>query len=197
MYVINSSMSIEEISEFLKTMSVRRNQIGPIKKDFFRDPETKKYSLTDVRLAVLDYNLYDKLESEGYGVDGEKSDSNFCIQPYIVKNNDFAHRRSSVMHYYFPLSNKQDNCERIDSCLNIFKKMKVLKEGDWFIHVNGKDGICEFSPSVKEITKVMIKIMIDNPVHFRVSWCRTECFSRIERVFGRFNDVKNKHHIDS
>ena len=58
--------------------------------------------------------------------------------------------------------------------------MKIINRNDWYIH---DLGVCEFSNNVDELTKIMIKIIIDLPTEFRVSWCRKSLYSRIKNHF--------------
>ena len=179
LFVINSSKSIKLVLNFLTKRTSDIREIGPIKKDFSRDALTREYIEKTKRLAILDNNLYLRLINLGYGVNNDKNED-FEISQFQISNEDYAHRRSSVMHFYFPIDKSGDNASIILKKMEYFTKMNIIDKDDWFIH---NDGVCEFSPNVKETTKVIMKIMVDNPSEFRVSWCRTNLFFRIRHHF--------------
>lgn len=123
--------------------------------------------------------FYQRLKNSGYGEDGEKS-KNFLILPYILRNEDFAHKKSSLMHYYFPLEVDQDNLEIIRSKMDSMTYLKIINNEDWHIH---DCGVVEFSKNVNSTTRVIMKIMLDDPSDCRVSWIRHDAWNRIDAYY--------------
>lgn len=184
LYVINSSDRIDDILIFLKNLSRNRGDVGPIRKEYTRNSITGEYVAKERKLAILDSSFYERMKDFGYGEEGKFS-SKLEIIPYQISSEDYAHRRSSVMHFYFPIDPTKDNVSNLQYKMEYYTKMKLIAEDDWYIHPTG---ICEFSQNVKEITKVIIKLMVDIPTDFRVSWCRHGLFSRTESHFNQ--DIK-------
>lgn len=174
LYVINSLDRIDDILIFFKDLSLKRGDVGPIRKDYTRNSITGEYIAKDRKLAILDTAFYEKLKALGYGEEGIFS-GKMEIIPYQISSEDYAHRRSSVMHFYFPIDPTKDNVATLQYKMEYYTKMRLIGEDDWYIH---PIGICEFSPNVKDIIKVIIKLMVDIPTDFRVSWCRHGLFSR-------------------
>lgn len=179
LYVINSADRIDDILLILNQFSTKPGDIGPIRKEYTRNSVTGEYSEKNRKLCILDCSFYEYLKTVGYGEDGRHANK-LEIVPYQISSEDYAHRRSSVMHFYFPLSKEKDNVDTLRYKMDYYTKMNMINEDEWFIH---PAGICEFSPKVREITKVIIKIMVDIHTDFRVSWCRHGRFSEITSHF--------------
>lgn len=179
LYMINTDEKLSGIISFLQDRTKDKREIGPVRKEFTRNIITGEYSESSKKLILLDKSFYQKLKNSGYGEQGPKSDD-FEIIPYMIRNEDFAHKKSSVMHYYFPLETDQDNIKCIRDKMEYFTKMGMIGDDDWFIH---DCGIVEFSNNVTSTLRVIIKIMIDNPADCRVSWVRHEAWHRINHYF--------------
>jgi hypothetical protein len=179
LFVINTDYRIPEIIDFLKERTKNPKEIGPIRKDFTRNAITREYSEKSRKLMFLDNGLYNRLKNSGYGENGNKSDD-FEIHPYIVTNQEYAHRTSSVMHYYFPLESDSDNIAIMRKRLTRLEEMGILKTKTWHVH---ESGVVEFSKDVKRITRMVIKIMLDDPSVFRVSWMRKEPWTALDHHF--------------
>lgn len=175
LYVINTDEKLSGINSFLQERTNNKKEIGPMRKDFTRNIITGEYSESSRKLVILDKSFYQRLKNSGYGEQGSKSEE-FEIIPYTIRNEDFAHKKSSVMHYYFPLETDQDNISCVRDKLDYFTKMGMINKEDWLIH---DSGIVEFSENVTPTTRVIIKIIIDNPADCRVSWVRHEAWNRI------------------
>lgn len=179
LFAINTDMKIKDILSFLSARTKNHKEIGPIRKDFTRNIKTGEYSEKTRKLALLDVEFYRRLRNSGYGEDGDKAET-LEILPYTITNEDYAHKKSSVMHYYFPLETDRDNVECISYKLNRLTEMEMIGAEDWYVH---PCGIVEFSPNVPATLRVMMKIIIDNPADFRVSWVRLNVWGRIEKHF--------------
>lgn len=179
LYIINSSLGINSLFNFLMSHSTSKKDLVSLRKDYTRNSVTRNYSETSRRFAILNEKLYDILISLGYGLDNKKDEDIEIIQFQSVPE-DYAHKKSSVMHFYFPLDSINDNVEIIRKKLNYITAMGIMNKEDWYLH---KQGICEFSNKVDDSVKIMIKTILDNPLIFRVSWCRINIFNKIERFF--------------
>lgn len=176
LYIIYSSRGIGSIFNFIKTKTDNIKDIGPMRKNYFRNIERNQYFETAERFVILSSSLYEHLCALGYGKNNLKKED-FEIIPYQIINEDYAHRRSSTMNFYFPIEKGKKNHEKIKEKMEYFTAMGMISKNDWYIHDN--NCICEFSRRVNDITKIYIKIIVDCPIDFRVSWCRLNLFSKI------------------
>jgi hypothetical protein len=180
LFVINTEYGIKEIIDFLKKKTQNPKEIGPMRKDFTRNAITREYSEKSRKLILLGAGFYNRLKNSGYGENGEHAEE-FEIHPYIISDQEYAHRTSSVMHYYFPLEVDSDNVAIMTQRLNRLQEMGLLKSNSWHVH---PQGAVEFSTDVKRPTRMIIKIMLDDPSVFRVSWMRKEPWFAIKRHFS-------------
>lgn len=184
LYIVETSMKIANLVEFLENFCDGEEQIVSIVKDFYRDPNTKKYYETGRKICLIDNNLFIKLKKS------KKSKEVMKIRKYELRYEHFSNGSTSTMHFYYPLSDKRNNNEIIRNKLECFCNFGILSNEDWFIHE--KQGVCEFSPNVDDRTRAIIKLIVDSPTEFRVSWCRKKLFKTINPHFI-FSDkiVKN------
>ncbi len=173
--ILKTNERIPKILEFLNSLKDDDKQIGPIRKDFYRDPETKEYFETDFRFIILRKDFMRKLRNT---LNREQLD--FC--EFKLKNEHFAFSKSSTMNFYYPILKKINSNLIMNEKLKILVEMGFLEEGTWFIHE--EFGICEFSNRVNDKQRAVIKIMCDHPSNFRVSWCRKSLFSKIVPHFN-------------
>ena len=176
LYVINSSEKLLKIYEILSVYAKTNKDIGPIRKEYTRNAVTREYTEKNRRLILLNQYFYDFLVDEGFGEEGSKSNI-LEIIPYEITCQDYAHRQSSVMHFYFPVNNSE-NVKEMKIKMEYFTYLKIINKSDWWVH---SLGVCEFSSNVDDPTKIMIKQILDSPMDFRVSWCRKSLFSKIQR----------------
>lgn len=179
LYVINTDEKIQGCLAFLNAKTKNIKEIGPIRKDFTRNIITREYTESSRKFVLLDKSFYQRLKNSGYGEDGDKSED-FTIIPYAIRDEDFAHKKSSLLHYYFPLETDQDNIAILRNKLESLTYLEIIRADDWYIH---DCGIVEFSKKVNATTRVIMKIMLDNPADCRVSWVRHEAWNRIDRHF--------------
>lgn len=203
LYIIKSEFSLSDIFVFLNEHSQIKNELCTIRKDFGRDQNTKEYFIKDTKIALMDSLFYNKLVEIGYGKDGSFSEK-LEITPYEIVSNDYAHKNGSVMHYYFPDNDFFDNCSKIKTKLKCLEKTGVIEEGQWYIHtcsverkvtnINRKGvyskqnvldffGVVEFSKHVPALKKTILKIILDTPFDFRVSWSRIKAWEEINKHF--------------
>lgn len=177
LYIIETHLNIERTALMLKQESNQGEmELGPIRKEFYRDPHTKKYNETKRKLVLMKESLYSRLSNKGYT---KESNEQLFIKKYNIKNNEYSNRTSSTMSYFFP-TDDEVNVKFMLNRMMHFTKMGMVEYGDWYVH---KNGVCELSENIKPITKVKIKIMLDNPMVYRVSWCRNSLFSKIKKKF--------------
>lgn len=176
LFVINSRDSINKIFNFLKIHANSEKEIVCLRKHYLRDSVTKKYKEHSQRFAILDVKLYERLCL----LKLDKTEKKIDIIPYVIPREDYSYKNSSVMHFYFPLDNKNKNIDEMKKKLKFLSSTQIIYLDDWFVH---EEGICEFSDKVSDETKITIKIMLDNPLIFRVSWCRINMFKTITRKF--------------
>jgi hypothetical protein len=181
LYVITTQFSINETVNFLKTKTKNIQDISSLRKVFYRDPKTKTYFKTDKQMILLKEKLYLRLRDSGFG--DEKKE--FYIKPYIISKDDASLDNVSTMNYYFPVDDENKNYDSMVERMNHYTKIKLLSKDEWFIHKSEKYGICEFSDSVNHLTRIKIKILLDNPAIFRVSWCRLCLFKQIKSAFKK------------
>lgn len=186
LYVVNTSKNLNELVDFLCQMTKNTKHIGPIRKDFTRNSITLKYSESSRKYIILSKVFYNNLKKHGYGEDGDNSEEMEIIE-YELSNESFAHKNSSMMHFYFPVDNKE-NIKTITKRLQYFTNMKMLDLDDWYIH---DEGIVEFSNAISNTTRAIIKIMLDNPEEFRVSWVRHKLWNKITKQYQE--NCKNRN----
>lgn len=177
LYVIISQFDIKETVMFLRKNTNDKRDIGPLRKDPDRDPKTKGYLKNNRKIILLREKLYLRLRDSGYN--GEKKD--FYIKPYIISENDSSRENVSTMNYYFPTNKGKENKESITERMEYYSKINLINENEWYVH---DDGICEISNTVDKKSIIQIKIMLDNPALFRVSWCRNNLFQKLRKHFS-------------
>lgn len=203
LYIIKSDLSLNNVFVFLNEYTQIKNELCTIRKDFGRDQNTKEYFIKDTKIALMDSLFYDRLLKIGYGKNGSLSEK-LEITPYEIVPNDYAHKNGSVMHFYFPDNENFDNCNDIKIKLKRLEMTGVIENCQWFIHkcsverkvtnVNSKGvytkknildffGIVEFSKSVPAFKKIILKIILDTPFDFRVSWSRIKTWDKIDKHF--------------
>lgn len=172
-YIIYSSLGLGEIEELLKSHASSGFQIGPLRKDFTRDNESKLYVETNRRFILMSELVYNSLLSDGYGNSENKK---FYITEYEIRSENKA-PKDSVMQFHYPYTE--------DNKLSILSKMKFIDEtgfissNDYHVH----DGVVEFSANVPEYTRIAIKISIDEK-NCRVSWCKKFAYRKIRCYFN-------------
>lgn len=178
LYLIENDASLTNTFEFLKEYIRNPEDICTMRREFFRDSD-REYHETSTKIALMSSQFYDFLIENGFGYGGDKSNI-LCIKPFRLKSEDYSRKKSSVMHYYFPLDHKGMNVKIMESIMEKFVVYGMLTEDDYYVH---KEGIVEFSRNVKETRRTIMKIVIDNPYVFRVSWARINAWSRINKYF--------------
>jgi len=181
MYVINSTRGIGSIFKFIQEKAKSVKDIGPMRKDYCRDVDKKFYIERPRRFIILSTCLYEHLCALGYGEHNAKNE-NFEIFPYKIMNDDYSHRRSSTMNFYFPMDKEKNNAKKLTEKMEYFTAMGMISKDDWYIHK--ANCVCEFSKRVDDVTKIYIKIIVDCPTDFRVSWCRIGLFNNITPKFS-------------
>jgi hypothetical protein len=177
LFIINSHIGLKTLFDFLISHSKSKLDVIGIRKDYTRNSVTRVYKESPRRFALLKEDLYNKLVLLGYG-EGNEKDEDIEIIPYEILPEDYARRNASNMHFYFPLNNKTDNCLEMSKKLKCLEEFGLLNKNDWRIY---PQGICEFKNSVRNETRIIIKIILDNPSIFRVSWCRLKMYNDVVR----------------
>jgi hypothetical protein len=172
LYIIYSTDNLENISKFLSKYTTLPNKIGPIRKDYTRNIKTGAYNKSNRRLVILDESVFINLCKSGF----DNPDNDFCIMEYEIRK-DNKPPYDSVMHLYFPYS--IENKEKIRNKLDYISNITILNKDCYHIH----DGMVEFSSSVNDFTRIIVKIIVDNYSDSRVSWCRKKFYKKVNLYF--------------
>ena len=171
LFIIESEMNINRIFTFLNEHSDVDNSIIVIVKDFYRDPNTKEYFENGLKLAILHISLFKNLR---------KIKTGFKISKYVIRPDQYHNVKNSAPHFYYPCDDKRNN-DVVMRKMKCFSDFGLIDKESWFIHE--QYGVCEFSSSISRKKRIMIKLILDSPRDFRVSWCRLKLFNKIQRVF--------------
>lgn len=169
LFTIETNLGINDLINFLETFCRCDDQIVSVIKDFYRDPETREYYENGKKLAILDEELFKVVKTH------------ISIEKYKIGREHYANKNSSVMHFYYPLSKDYDNNKLLSKKMECLSSFGIVSRNDWYIHKN--EGICEFSTNVDAKTRIILKLILDSPSDFRVSWCRLKLFQKIEKHF--------------
>ena len=177
LYIINTSKNIRKILDILGEITDNEMQVGPIRKDFERNQETKNYTELQRKLIILRRDIFVKIDLL---LKSKDKINDFEVIRYKLKKENYAFPKTSCMHFYYPLSKDVDCNKVISDKMNFLQRIGMINDDEWYVH---EAGICEFSNTVPDKTRVIIKIMMDYPGDFRVSWCRKIMFSKIVQHF--------------
>lgn len=169
LFMIETGMEIRDLISFLEKFCRSDDQIVSIIKDFYRDPVSREYFENGKKLAIIDEELFKNCRNR------------IKIMRYRIGKEHWANKNTSVMHFYYPLSESCDNNRILTKKLECLASFGILSQNQWYIHKN--EGVCEFSNNVDNRVRLMIKLILDSPSDFRVSWCRNKLFDKIEKHF--------------
>jgi len=158
---IPSHRNISHILNVMCSLSDKENQIVALIKDFYRDPETKIYYENGIKIALVGSELLKNMKNKQL---------NFSI--YTYSKDQFPNLEKCVPHFFFPP--EKNNSSMLREKMELFTNFGIIPENSW--HINTKKGICEFDENIPLKTRLKIKIILDSPFTFRVSWCRKNVF---------------------
>lgn len=166
---IQTEKNIKSLCKLLNSLTDENNQIVVIVKDFYRDPSTKVYYENGLKIALVHNRLIEKIKN-----------TDLVFNIYEFTRDQLPNPKNSVPHYFFPNSNESKdykNANKMEEKLTLFQQFGILPKNSW--RINKDKGICEFNRKVSIETRLMIKIILDNPFMFRVSWCRKRLFDEL------------------
>ncbi len=174
--IIYTKQSIPDVLNSLYSYTTSDDQLGPIRKDFKRDQKTRKYIESNRKLTIVKKSLFTILKNNGLTVDNSYD---FLISEYSIREDNYP-PKDSIDHLFFPLrkiddpSSTSQAVQIINNKMKYFTDMKIISDIDFKIKNNG---IIVFNNSVDIITRIIIKIILDDIEDgFRISWCKRRYF---------------------
>jgi len=174
LYVINSTYSISKLNEIFKKYTINEDDIFAIRKSYSRLKDTNSYYDNGMRYVLITKKLFENLLQNNLASE-EETESENILYPYVFRKNDFPDEKFCVFHCFFPVTEDKNQVERIRNNLKFFTNKEFISEDDYTLH---ECGIIEFSDKVNKYKRLIIKIFLDNPIFFRVSWCHEFFFSK-------------------
>lgn len=169
-YIVYSSFSTHEVEASLLTYTENGDDLGDIRSDMSRD-DTGKYCDSNRHIILCKSSLYKSLVEAGLG--DKNSDFDFYIVPYEFRHNNYP-PNGCCEHLYFPAT--PENIKNITDMMTYYTKLGLIPESRWYV---SDRGIVKFHDAVERDNRALIKLIIDNPAYFRVSWCKNSLFSGV------------------
>ena len=170
LYIVYSTKDLKDIVESLYSFSERLDQIGSIRKDPSRDAKGD-YKKSNRNITLIKTSLYEILKNEGFC---NKTEYDFMISKYEIRSGNYPPNDSNN-NLYFPASKDGKEVQIIKTKMGYFVQMKLISSEDYKIN---ESGIIIFNENVDILTRIKIKIMLDDyDDGFRVSWCKKRFFN--------------------